>query len=299
MGGRKYSRRSLRRLSRELHNQGHPACPNTVGRLLRDQDFSLRANVKRLSGGSCPNRDRQFRHIQRQREAFQQAGLPVVSIDGKKKELVGNFKNAGRAWRDAPEPVNTYDFIHQAQCRATPYGIFDTQRNVAMVCVGTSADTGEFAVDCLDQWWRRQGRGAYPRARQLLILADGGGSNGHRPRLFKRELQRWVDRRGVAVTICHYPTGASKWNPVEHRLFSQISVNWAAEPLRTLDAMLACIRGTTTQAGLRVAATLMQKSYARKIKVPTAEMNTLNLHRHRICPDWNYTIQPRQSTLHA
>jgi len=293
MGGRKYSRRSLRRLSRELHKRGHRACPNTVGRLLRDQDFSLRANVKRLSGGPCPDRDRQFRHIQKQRKAFQQAGLPVVSVDAKKKELVGNFKNPGRTWREAPEPVNTYDFIHQAICRATPYGIFDPRFNRALVCVGTSADTSDFAVDCLDQWWQQQGRHAYPQARHLLVLADGGGSNGHRPRLFKRALQEWVDRRGVSVTVSHYPTGASKWNPIEHRLFGQISINWAAQPLRTLDTMLACIRGTTTQAGLRVAATLINKAYPRKVKVSNAEMKTLNLERHRICPEWNYTIRPR------
>ena len=297
MGGHKYVRRSLRHLSGDLDKQGHQACPNTVGRLLRDQHFSPRANVKRLTGGPCPDRDRQFRYIQQLRKAFSQAGLPVLSIDAKKKELVGNFKNPGRAWREVPDLVNIYDFIHQAICRATPYGLFDPQRNRALVCVGISADTAEFAVDCLDQWWRRQGRRAYPQARKLLIMADGGGSNGHRPRLFKRALQQWADRHGVEVTVCHYPTGASKWNPVEHRLFGQISINWAAQPLRTLDTMLACIRGTTTTTGLRVEAVLVPKTYARKIKVTDAEMKALNIQRHRTCPDWNYTIHPRTTSV--
>jgi len=210
--GRKYVRRSLRHLSSDLRKQGHSACPNTVGRLLRKQDFSLKANIKRLSGKPCPERNLQFLHIQKLREAFSRAGLPVLSVDAKKKELVGNFKNHGQAWCDEPESVNIYDFIHDAQCRATPYGLYDPQRNRALVCVGTSADTAEFAVDCLDRWWTTQGRRAYPNAKQLLLLADGGGSNGHRPRLFKRQLQWWADRTGVAVTVCHYPTGASKWN---------------------------------------------------------------------------------------
>jgi hypothetical protein len=293
MGGCKYVRRSLKHLSRDLDQHGHQASPNTVARLLRDQDFSLKANIKRLTGGPCPGRDQQFRHIQRQRKWFARRGLPVVSIDAKKKELVGNFKNPGRAWVRESEPVNTYDFIHQSLCRATPYGLLDPRRNRALVCVGTSADTAEFAVDCLDQWWCRQGQQAYRPSKELLVLADGGGSNGHRPRLFKRSLQQWVDRHGIAVTVCHYPTGASKWNPVEHRLFSQISINWAAQPLRTLDTMLACIRGTTTDTGLRVESMLMNKDYPRKVKVSDAEMRALNIQRHTARPEWNYTIRPR------
>jgi hypothetical protein len=297
MGGPKYVRRSLRHLSRDLQKQGHAACPHTVQRLLEDQDFSLKANIKRLSGKPGPERDRQFRYIARQRLAFRRAGLPMVSMDAKKKELVGNFKNPGRTWCQQAQAVNTYDFIHDAQCRSTPYGVYDPQRNRALVCVGVSADTAEFAVDCLNQWWQRQGRQAYPQAWRLLILADGGGSNGHRPRLFKRELQEWVDHTGVTVTVCHYPTGASKWNPVEHRLFSHISINWAAEPLRTLGRILQCIRGTTTETGLRVAAMLLPKAYQRKIKVSDAEMKTLNIKHHGPCPAWNYTIQPRRRPI--
>ena len=292
MGGRKWVRRSLRHLSSDLHRQGHRACPNTAGRLLRKQDFSLRANIKRLSGKPHPDRDLQFRHIQHQREQFSAAGLPVVSVDAKKKELVGNFKNAGVAWRRQAEPVNTYDFRQDAQCRATPYGLLDLQRNRGAVAVGTSADTAQFASDSIERWWQRDGRRVYPRASQLLLLADGGGSNGHRSRLFKWALQQFANRSGLALTICHYPTGASKWNPVEHRLLSHISTNWAATPLRSLDTMLACIRGTTTQTGLQVGAWLNTKTYPTKVKISDAQIKSLNLQRLPTCPNWSYTIHP-------
>ena len=293
MTGRKWVRRSLRHLSEDLDRQGHQACPNTVGRLLRRQQFSLQSNRKGHSGRSHPDRDLQFRHIQRQREQFTAAGLPVVSVDAKKKELVGNFKNPGVAWRQEPQAVNTYDFIHDAQCRATPYAVYDVQRNRGMVAVGVSADTAQFAADCLQRWWGKEGRQRYPQARQLLVLADGGGSNGHRSRLFKSALQQFVNHSGLAVTVCHYPTGASKWNPVEHRLFSQISLNWAGQPLRSLDTMLNYIRGTTTATGLRVRAWLNPKTYPTKIKVSDARMKSLNLQRLPTCPAWSYTIQPQ------
>jgi hypothetical protein len=264
--------------------------------MLRQQGYSLRANVKRLAGPPHPDRERQFQYLQQQREAFGAAGLPVLSVDGKKKELVGDFKNAGQTWAKQPESVNTYDFIQDAQCRATPYGLYDLGRNRGAVGIGISADTAEFAVDCLARWWDRAGRHAYPQAHSLLLLADGGGSNGYRSRLFKRQLQRWVDQSGVAVTVGHYPRGASKWNPVEHRLFSHVSLNWAGVPLRSLDTMLACLRGTRTAAGLQVDAWLMDKSYPTKIKVSNAEMKTLNLQRHETCPDWNYTLRPHPTT---
>jgi hypothetical protein len=292
MTGRKWVRRSLRHLSRDLHKRGHQACPNTVGRLLREQDFSLKSNRKGQSGKAHPDRDRQFRHIQRQREAFTAAGLPVVSVDAKKKELVGNFKNPGVTWCQEAEPVNTYDFIHDAVCRATPYAVYDVNRNRGTVAVGTSADTARFATDCIEHWWQQEGRQAYPQARQLLVLADGGGSNGHRSRLFKASLQRFANTRGVAVTVCHYPTGASKWNPVEHRLLSQISINWAGHPLRSLHAMLGYIRGTATETGLRVRAWLNSKTYPKKVKVSNAQMKSLHLKRLPTCPNWSYTIRP-------
>jgi len=292
MTGRKWVRRSLRHLRGDLRKQGHRACPNTVGRLLRKRKFSLKSNRKGQSGKAHPDRDRQFRHIQRQREAFAAAGLPVVSVDAKKKELVGNFKNAGVAWCQKAESVNTYDFIHDAQCRATPYAVYDIYRNRGTVAVGTSADTAQFATDCIEHWWQQEGRQAYPQARQLLILADGGGSNGHRTRLFKSSLQQFANKSGVAVTVCHYPTGASKWNPVEHRLLSQISINWAGKPLRSLHTMLGYIRGTVTQTGLRVRAWLNTKIYPREVKVSDAQMKSLNLKRLPTCPNWSYTIRP-------
>lgn len=292
MTARKWVRRSLRHLSADLHKQGHHACPNTVGRLLRKQDFSLKSNRKGQSGPAHPDRDRQFRHIQRQREAFAAAGLPIVSVDAKKKELVGNFKNAGVAWCQQPEQVNTYDFPQNALFRATPYGIYDLQRNRGMVAVGISADTAELATDSLDHWWQHEGRQAYPQARSLLVLADGGGSNGHRSRLFKSSLQQFADQHAVAVTVCHYPTGASKWNPVEHRLFSQISLNWAGKPLRSLQTLLGYIRGTATHTGLRVRAWLNAKTYPKKIKVSNTQIKSLNLERLPTCPQWSYIIRP-------
>jgi hypothetical protein len=292
MSVRKWVRRSLRHLSGDLHKQGHRACPNTVGRLLRKQGFSLKSNRKGQSGKAHPDRDLQFRHIQQQREAFTAAGLPVISVDAKKKELVGNFKNAGVTWRQEAESVNIYDFIHDAQCRATPYALYDPNRNRGMVAVGTSADTARFATDCIEHWWHQEGRAAYPQAKRLLILADGGGSNGHRSRLFKSSLQQFVNHSGVAVTVCHYPTGASKWNPVEHRLLSQISINWAGKPLRSLNAMLGYIRGTVNKTGLRVRAWLNNKIYPTKVKAPNAQMKSLNLGRLPICPNWSYTIRP-------
>lgn len=296
MDGRKWVRRSLRNLSRDLCQRGHAACPNTVRHILRQRGYSLRVNIKRLSGPPHPDRERQFQYLQQQRQAFAAAGLPVLSVDGKKKELVGNFKNAGRIWARQSESVNTYDFIQDAQCRATPYGIYDLGRNRGAVGVGISADTAEFAVDCLARWWQRGGRQSYPQAHDLLLLADGGGSNGYRSRLFKRQLQRWVDHSGVAVTVGHYPRGASKWNPVEHRLFSHVSLNWAAVPLRTSDTLLACLRGTRTTTGLQVDAWLMEKTYPTGVKVSNAEMKALNLQRHETCPDWNYTLRPRPTS---
>lgn len=292
MGGPKRVRRSLRHLSDGLRRQRHRACPNTVARLLRKQDFSLTANVKRLSGKPQPDRDKQFRHIQRRRQAFAAAGLPTISVDAKKKELVGNFKNAGVAWRQRPESVNMYDFIADAQCRATPYAVFDPNRNRGTVAVGASADTAQFAVDNIDHWWRHEGRRAYPKARELLVLADGGGSNGHRSRLFKWALQQFVDRNDLAVTVCHYPTGASKWNPVEHRLLNHISINWASQPLRSLDTMLDYIRGTTTETGLHVRAWLNTAIYPTKVKTSDVQMKALNLHRLPTCPQWSYIIRP-------
>jgi hypothetical protein len=288
-GKRKYVRCSLRWLALQVKTVSHV----TIGRLLRELGFALRANVKRLSGPPHPDRDRQFRYIQRTKRRFLSAGHPVISVDTKNTELIGNFKNKGTLWREEADEVSAYDFPGDAQCRAIPYGIYDVAGNRGHVCVGTSADTSEFAVRSIRDWWKHGGRKRYPKARELLISADGGGSNGYRPRLWKRELQRWADDDGLTITVCHYPRAASKWNDVEHRLFGPITNNWAGQPLRSLDLMLNAIRGTTTNGGLQVTSRLDQRKYPKKIKVTDHEMRELNLHRHTTCPDWNYTIKPR------
>jgi hypothetical protein len=288
-GATRFVRSSLRSLADRL-GQGSPT---TVGRLLRDMGFSPKVNVKRFTGPPHPDRDKQFRYLRGQRRKFQKAGCPTLSVDAKKKELVGDFRNAGRKWSRRAEEVNAHDFPQDARCRAAPYGIYDTTRNTGHVCVGISAETAKFAVDSLRQWWRVRGRREYPGAEKLFIEADAGGSNGYRRRSWKRELQRWADADGLEITVCHYPTGASKWNPVEHRLFGPISINWAGQPLRTLDTMLGFIRGTHTQTGLRVTARLNDRHYAKSIRVTDAEMAQISFHSHRTCPQWNYTIKPK------
>jgi len=293
MGSGQWVRRSLRHLSDDLRERGHAACPNTVRRLLGKQDFSMRANVKRLSGAPHPDRETQFQYIRQQRETFAKVGCPILSVDAKKKELIGNFKNPGRRWVRQPDEVNTHDFPQDALCKATPYGLYDVQRKEGLVCVGTSADTAEFAVDCLETWMHSDASAAYGAIRELLVLADGGGSNSYRTRLWKRQLQGLSDGAGVTITVCHYPRGTSKWNPVERRLFGPISINWAGVPLRTLDVMLGCIRDTSNRSGLRVEAKLIPKTYATQIKVSKAEFNTLCVRHHETCPKWNYTIHPR------
>ncbi len=222
------------------------------------------------------------------------AGLPVISIDTKKKELIGNFGNSGRSWCHEADPVNVHDFRQDALGRAVPYGIYDLNHNRGYVYVGGSADTPQFAVDALASWWRGEGQKGFPGAGKILILADGGGSNGYRPRRWKQQLQEQLaDRLGLEVTVSHYPTGASKWNPVEHRLFGPISINWAGKPLRTFETMLSYIQGTTTETGLKVKAFLLDRQYEKGVKVSDQEMEALNLERAEISPQWNYTIKPR------
>ncbi len=295
MTGQRWVRRSLRHLSDDLEKTGHPASPPTVGRLLRALDYGLHANAKQVEAASHhPDREAQFTHIAGQRQAFQAAGWPVLSVETKKKELVGNFRNGGVAWGRAPAAVNVHDFPQDALGRAVPYGIYDVGRNHGTVYVGTSADTPRFAVDVLARWWQEVGRATYPAADRLLLLADAGGSNGCRSRLWKHQLQAVLcDQFGLTITVCHYPTGCSKYNPVEHRLFGPISLNWAAQPLRPWDTLLACIRGTTTSTGLTVQATLHDQPYLTGERVAKAAMATLALERHARRPVWNYTIRPR------
>ena len=294
MGEYKWTRSSLRHLSAELKSMGHAASRMTVSRLLRKQDYSLKANVKRLCGPAHPDRERQFEYIEAQKQAYVEAGLPVISVDTKKKELIGDFYNSGRSWLIEPQPVNVHDFRQDALGRAVPYGIYDLVHKLGYVYVGNSAETGQFAVDAIAMWWESEGRAGFGGADRLLILADGGGGNGYQPRLWKQQLQEQLaDRLGLEVTVCHYPTGASKWNPIEHRLFGPISINWAGKPLRSFETMLAYIRGTTTEGGLKVKASLLDRHYDKGVKVSDQQMKALELERHEVCPNWNYTIRPR------
>lgn len=289
----KWVRSSLRHLAQRLHDTGKPVCPATVGRLLRQQDYSLKVNVKREAGTDHPDRNRQFEYLHAQKQAFLEAGQPVISVDTKKKELIGNFKNAGQTWCQEAARVNLHDFPQDAIGRAVPYGIYDVAANRGFVCVGDSADTPEFAVCAIALWWECEGQALYPEATKLLILCDAGGSNGCRPRAFKQQVQEQLsDRFGLEVTICHYPTGCSKWNPIEYRLFAPISLNWAGTPLRTFEGVLSCLRGTTTQTGLTVSACLLSKVFATGQRVSNAAMKALNLHFHAVCPRWNYTFKP-------
>jgi hypothetical protein len=271
----------------------------TVARLLKQAGYSLKGNRKRLVPSS-PQRDTQFRYLSWVRECFERAGHPVISVDTKKKELIGNFKNAGQGWCQEPEAVNIHDFLKDARGRAVPYGVYDPRHNQGYVVVGNSRETAELAVDAIVQWWENPQRPAFPDERRLLILCDGGGGNGYRSRLWKVCLQnRLADALQLEVVVCHYPTGASKWNPIEHRLFSAISLNWAGQPLRTFQTLLEYIRHTTNATGLRVQATLMDKVYPTGIHVPDRVMKTLNLEHSLICPQWNYNIKPRYSLVAA
>jgi len=290
----KFVRRSLRTLSAEMGDLGHEVCPTTVAAMLRELGYNLRVNVKRITGPYHPDRDRQFRYIEEFIKAFRAEGLPILSVDTKKKELVGNFRNDGQAWVEEPFEVNAHDFLTDALYKAVPYGLYDMLANKGHVVVGTSSDTPAFAVDAVVRWWVRWGCKRYRGAGELLILADSGGSNGCRPRLWKQRLQQLLaDAYGLEVTVCHYPRGASKWNPVEHRLFSQISRNWSGMPLRTPEVMLSLIRGTRTSTGLKVTAEWTEQCYQRGVAVTDAQMRELHIERHGPCPQWSYTIKPR------
>lgn len=295
MSAHKWVRSSLRTLSRRLTAAGHPVSPPTVRRLLVGRNYALHGNAKQVEARAChADRDEQFAYIATQRAAFTATGLPQISVDTKKKELIGNFKNGGRAWGQAATRVNVHDFPSDADGRAVPYGIYDLRHNRGTVYVGASADTPAFAVAVLARWWATEGCVRSPRADHLLVLADGGGSNGYRPRAWKYQLQEQVcDRFGVAVTVCHYPPGCSKYNPIEHRLFGPISINWAGVPLRTWDTLLHYLQGTTTAGGLVVDAVLHDQPYPTGQSISAAAMLTLNLERHAVCPTWNYTIRPR------
>lgn len=291
---RKWKRSSLRALSGQLEEMEYRISAPTVSRLLQKNDYSMKVNVKSLGGSSHPDRNTQFEYIEEQKAHFQALGLPRISVDTKKKELIGDFKNAGQAWCKEAEYVNVHDFPQDALGHAITYGVYEMERNRGHAYVGKSADTPEFAVDAISRWWETEGSRVYGGAEDLLILADAGGSNSCRFRGWKQQLQQnFCDRYGMKVTVCHYPTGCSKWNPIEHRLFSQISINWAGKPLRTYETMLSYIRGTTTKTGLTVEAFLLEGDYKKGMKVTNEEMKKLNIVPHAICPIWNYTFKPR------
>jgi hypothetical protein len=293
MGHQKWIRSSLRNLSRRLDVQGHKACTHTVARLLRKMGYSLRANKKRQAGTQHPDRDEQFRYIAALKAQYLGEALPVISIDTKKKELIGNYRREGTTWRREPIETDSY-FGDYPKCVAVPFGIYDITKNTGYVTVGLSNNTSEFAVNCLEQWWRFHGRSAYPHSDRLLVLADGGGANGYNLKTWKKDLQeKLCDAFGLTVTLSHYPPGCSKWNPVEYRLFSHISMNWAGQPLRSIEVMLSLIRGTTTSAGLIVEAELDQRVYPKGRMVTEKQLKELALCTHDVCPRWNYTLSPR------
>lgn len=287
--------KSTRQLADALTKAGHPVTHRTVGTILAEMGFSMQANAKTREGRDHPDRDAQFRYINRQVRKHQKAGQPVVSVDTKKKEPVGNFKNAGREWQPEGEPVETnmHDFVDKKLGKVVPYGVLDVGRNEAWVSVGQDHDTATFAVESLRRWWTSMGLDAYPDAHSLLVCADGGGSNGHRTRLWKLELAKFANESGLKITVCHYPPGTSKWNKIEHRLFSHITMNWRGRPLVSHECVVEVISATTTREGLRVKAALDEGVYPTKVKVSNEEMASIPLTRHKFHgKDWNYTISP-------
>jgi hypothetical protein len=291
-----WTTRSLRNLVKEPAKKGHKVCPTVVGNLLRGMGYSLQANSKTREGGKHIDRDAQFRYLNTQAKRFLAAHEPVISVDTKKKELVGNFKNNGREWRPkgSPELVNVHDFIDPELSRAVPYGVYDITNNVGWVSVGTDHDTASFAVQAIRRWWRSMGKKRHPKATRLMISADGGGSNGYRVRLWKVELQKLADELKFPITVCHLPPGTSKWNKIEHRLFSFITINWRGKPLRSYRTIVQLIAATTTDTGLKVRAELDENKYPKGIKVSDAQLAAVNLSPNSFHGDWNYTISPRR-----
>jgi len=292
---------SLARLSKELAGKGFTASIGVVRRILAEQGFSLQANAKTLEGGQHPDRDQQFSYLNDMVAGHQASADPVISVDTKKKELVGDYKNKGVEWRPAgcPEQVKVHDFIGE-QGRANPYGVYDVTADTGWVSVGTDHDTAEFAVNTIRSWWTTVGAAVYPGARRLLVTADAGGSNGHRVRLWKTELARFAADTGLAITVCHLPPGTSKWNKIEHRLFSHISMNWRGRPLTSHETIVNLIGATTTRSGLAVTAVLDDAEYPNGVKIPDTVMDAMRTdgtwQPHEWHGDWNYTITPPDTT---
>jgi transposase len=291
----RWTSKSVRRLAGELQAMGHEVSHRLVAQLLNEAGYSLQANRKTREGSSHPDRDAQFRYINEQVARQLASGQPVISVDTKKKELIGDFKNSGREWRPkgSPEPVRVHDFIIPEEGKAIPYGVYDLKRNEGWVSVGIDHDTASFAVNTIRRWWKLMGRSAYRRADRLLITADCGGSNGNRVRLWKWELQRFADRTGLSLTVCHFPPGTSKWNKIEHRLFSYISINWRGRPLVSLAAIVSLIASTTSRNGLRVRSEVDIGEYPDRVVITDKQMTQLNVEPHTFYGDWNYTIRPQ------
>jgi len=290
--------KSVRRLAEELSTQGHAVGYHKVAQLLRELGFSLQANRKTAEGTDHPDRDAQFRFINARVEEFQRKAQPVISVDTKKKELSGNFKNSGREWqpKKTPERVNIHDFADEQLGKAIPYGVYDQTDNSGWVSVGIDHDTAEFATATIERWWKEMGQQRYPQATELLITADCGGSNGHRARLWKLSLQRLADTTRLKISVSHFPPGTSKWNKIEHRMFSHITMNWRARPLQSREVVVNLIASTTTRKGLKIRADLDEATYPVGRKVSDKQLASVNLSRHQFHGDWNYSIAPKISS---
>jgi transposase len=287
--------KSAARLAQELQGQGHAVSERTVNRLLHALGYSLQSNRKTLEGRQHPDRDAQFQYLNRRVKAFQRQGQPVVSVDTKKKELVGQFRNGGREWQPMgqPERVKVHDFPEKALGKVIPYGVYDMAANTGWVSVGVDHDTAEFAVETLRRWWHHMGHEAYPQATRLLITADGGGSNGSRCRLWKVELQKWADELGLQLSVCHFPPGTSKWNKIEHRMFCHITENWRGRPLVSREVVVNLIGHTTTKTGLEIRSALDENRYQTGREITDEQMEDLAIKREKFHGEWNYTIKPR------
>ena len=298
VSGLRWTRKTTKKIAAELSALGIRVSRKTVAKLLKQMNFSLRTNKKKISNGSPPTRDAQFANITQLRERFSRRGNPILSVDTKKKELVGRFKNPGRVWAQKSDAVNDHDFRSMADGVAIPYGIYDLQSNRGTVYVGTSYDTSQFAVECIEKWWRSEGQKRFPGRKHLLVVADTGGSNGATRRAWKHGIQhKLCNEHGLDVTVAHYPPGASKWNPIEHRLFSEISKNWAGRPLDSYETILNFIRTTKTKTGLKVNARLVKKQYPKGIKKRRSDpaMALLNIKKSSSLPKWNYTLRPSKN----
>jgi transposase len=290
--------KSVNKLAEQLQSMGHKICAKTVYTLLYSMGYSLQSNRKTDEGANHPERDQQFQHIAQMVSRFQQAHRPVISVDTKKKELIGNFKNPGQEWRLKGQPVevNVHDFIDETLGKAIPYGVYDLSCNQGWVSVGIDHDTAEFAVESIRHWWFEMGKVLYPRSKHLLITADCGGSNGYRTRLWKLKLQELADEVGLSIHVCHFPPGTSKWNKIEHRMFCHITQNWRGRPLTSRQVVVNLISETTTTQGLEIRAMLDENSYPTGIEVSVEEFDSIALHRARFHGDWNYEIKPRISS---